>query len=112
MPNERPNLAALLVIAALISSVLIAPFVLLELRYGSHNYSSFPYPLFVMLWLLPMGFVMTIAPIVRSLRTGRSALAHPVTLALRVICLAVFAVLWIGVVQDQMPCFLGVPNCD
>lgn len=28
-------------------------------------------------------------------------------------CLALtLAFLWVGLVSDQMPCFLGVPNCD
>jgi hypothetical protein len=31
---------------------------------------------------------------------------------LRVVFLAFIARMWIGILIDQMPCFLGVPNCD
>jgi hypothetical protein len=101
-----------LLTAGLTSSVLIAPLVLLELRYGTHNYSSFPYPVFAILWVLPPLFVFTIAPLIRPVRPGGSVLAHPMTLLLRVAVLALIGMLWTQLLTDQLPCFLGVPNCD
>lgn len=101
--------------AALIGLVLVAPFAFLELRYNSTQTPSFshlPFPLFGFLWLLPTAFIITAAPIVRAIRSDGGLLAHPVTLSLRVVFLAMIAVMWVGIVQDQMPCFLGVPNCD
>ncbi|HET8546528.1 MAG TPA: hypothetical protein VFL57_00915 [Bryobacteraceae bacterium] len=112
MKNDKLNRIATLTTAAVISSAMVAPFVFLELRYGAQNYSSFPYPLFGVLWLLPTAFVVTIAPVVRSVRTGDSVLSRPVTLVFRTGLLALIAVLWMGLIRDQLPCFLGVPNCD
>ena len=91
------------VTASLTSTILLAPLAFLELRYASQSYSSFPYVLFAVLWLLSFAFVITAVPLVRGRRgsvLGRLAI------------MSVFAVLWIGIVQDQLPCFLGVPNCD
>jgi hypothetical protein len=49
---------------------------------------------------------------VRGLRAGETILAHPIALLLRVAVLAFVAIGWANLVRDQMPCFLGVPNCD
>jgi hypothetical protein len=106
------NITKSVVAAALISLILVAPFAFLELRYGSHNYSNFPVALFGALWLLGTIFLITIAPIVRTVRAGGSLLAHPVTLWLRLVLLAFVAWMWVGITIDQLPCFLGVPNCD
>ncbi len=99
-------------VAAFISLILVAPFVFLELRYGSHNYSRFPIVLFGMLWALGTVFLITVAPIARTVRAGGSLLAHPVTLLFRLVFLVLIALMWGGIVNDQLPCFLGVPNCD
>jgi hypothetical protein len=112
MENHQGNLVNTLRTAAVISSVLVVPLLLLELRFGSQSYSSFPYALFAILWLLPVASVIMIAPFVRSVRAGQSILANPTTLVVRIAFLALFAVLWMLLVRDQLPCFLGVPNCD
>jgi len=100
--------------AALISLLTVVPFAILELRNnsGSRNFSHFPFPLFIFLWLLSIAFIIGGAPIVRTVRAGGSLLAHPVTLLFRFVLLALLAIAWVGVIRDQMPCFLGVPNCD
>lgn len=97
-----------LIAAALTGLILVSPFVALELR---QDRQAFPYPLFAMLWLLPAVFVIAIAPLARTVRCG-GVLAHPATLAIRVVLLALLAILWMGLIQDQMGCFLGAPNCD
>ncbi len=98
--------------ASLISLILIAPLAFLQLRYGSRNYPRFPFELFGMLWFLGAFFLITVEPIVRTVRAGDSLLAHPVTLLFRLVFLTLIALMWEGVVNDQLPCFLGVPNCD
>jgi hypothetical protein len=52
------------------------------------------------------------APIVRTMRAGRSLLAHPIHLALAVVILCFFTMLVVGLIVDQYPCWIGVPNCD
>ena len=87
--------------AALISTALVIPLLYLELR--NIGYTHFPYPLFAVLWLVPAAFVSTAA---------RPFRAHPVVLSARVGFLVVAALFWAVLVNDQMPCFLGAPNCD
>jgi hypothetical protein len=95
--------------AALLSTGLAAPLLYLELRNG---YSNFPYPLFAVLWLVPAAFVFAAAPLARTIRAGESLLANPVVLGARVGFLLLAAFFWTAVVNDQLPCFFGAPNCD
>jgi hypothetical protein len=94
--------------------LLTLPFALLELWHrgsGPGSLGNFPFPLFVLMWVLPMFAVNAVAPIVRG-ATRSSVLARPAGLVLRLAGAAVSATLWALVVQDQLPCFMGVPNCD
>lgn len=101
--------------AALFGLLLIAPFALMEywntpaIRSGE---VGFPVILFFGLWIMPVIFFVGASPTVRSVRAGESVLAHPISLVLRVIFLALLAIGWLNLIRDQMPCFLGVPNCD
>jgi hypothetical protein len=52
------------------------------------------------------------APIVRTMRAGRSLLAHPIHLMLAVVTLSFLTILVLGLAVDQFPCWIGVPNCD
>jgi hypothetical protein len=98
--------------AALVSTALVAPLVYLELQYGRQNYSRFPYELFVILWIVPAAFLLTVAPLVRAFRARESAIGRPRLLMARVSFLLLAALFWTAIVNDQMPCLLGVPNCD
>lgn len=51
-------------------------------------------------------------PIVNTLRAGGSLFAHPLLLLIVVALLFFFAAGVVGLVVDQWPCFMGVPNCD
>lgn len=57
------------------------------------------------------GYVASM-PIVRTLQAGGSLFAHPIHLVIVVVLSFFFAVGIIGMIVDQWPCFLGVPNCD
>jgi hypothetical protein len=60
-----------------------------------------------------MIFIALLMPIVRNLRqAGNSLMANPVGLLLRIVFLLLIAWMWASLLIDQMPCFLGVPNCD
>jgi hypothetical protein len=63
-------------------------------------------------WLPPTIFFLVATPIVRGLRAGEAILAHPIALLLRATFLALLATGWVSLLRDQLPCFLGVPNCD
>ncbi len=97
---------------ALIGLLLVLPFMLMELVNRWNYQEGFPVNLFGMMWLSAVAFVVILMPIVRNVRAGNSLMANPVSLLLRVVFLAFIARMWIGILLDQMPCFLGVPNCD
>lgn len=97
---------------AIMSSLLVLPFMILELVNRRNFNEGFPFPLFGLLWVLPIIFIITLTPIVQTVRTGNSVMAKPISLLLRVALLLFIAWFWSGIVIDQMPCFLGVPNCD
>ena len=100
--------------AGVISFILMLPFAILELMFNTGNRQNVPglIVLFGLLWLFPMAFVVILEPLVRNIRAGNSLMANPVNLLLRVAFLALIAVMWAGLLIDQLPCFLGVPNCD
>ena len=106
------NILTNLRLPTITSFLLILPFMIMEVVNRRNFNEGFPVPLFVMMWLLPMLFILIGMPIVRNLRTGNSLLTNPIILMVRVIFLALLAWMWLGILIDQMPCFLGVPNCD
>ena len=67
---------------AIISSFVVFPFIILEFI----NMGPFP-------------------DFARSFLTALAA-------GLSVVALVLIAYAWVGIVVDQMPCFLGRPNCD
>jgi hypothetical protein len=96
----------------LISLLLVIPFMLLEWVNRRSFNEDFPYSLFGFLWLLSLLFLITMMPILRNVRAGNSLLANPIPLLLRIVFLGFIAWMWLSMMIDQMPCFLGVPNCD
>jgi hypothetical protein len=51
-------------------------------------------------------------PIVKTLQAGGSLFAHPINLIIVAVISVLFAAGVVGLVVDQWPCFIGVPNCD
>jgi len=113
--TETPmNPSATLRTAALGGLVLTAPLVILEsVNQTITTANAFGlFLLFGFLWLLPTLFIVTLMGVIRTARTGESTLTHPVKLILRVAFTALLASVWTTLLLDQLPCFLGVPNCD
>ncbi len=98
--------------AAIISFILVVPFAILELINRRDLLENFPIVLFGVLWFLPMIFIVALIPIVRNVRAGNSVMANPANLLLKIVLLAFIAMMWGGILIDQFPCFMGVPNCD
>ena len=88
---------------ALIGLLATLPFIALELINRRNFDEGFPIPLFVILWLLPTIFLL----LVRNIQ-----IQNKLMLVIRIAFLLAIFVLWIAIIKDQMPCFLGVPNCD
>ena len=51
-------------------------------------------------------------PIISTLRSGGSLFAHPLHLIIVIVISFLFAAGVVGLIVDQWPCFVGVPNCD
>ena len=100
--------------AAIISFILVLPFAILESLFNTVNKQNALglTVLFGLLWLLPMAFIVILGPTVRNLRARNSLMANPLNQLLRVAFLALIAMAWGGLLIDQIPCFIGVPNCD
>jgi hypothetical protein len=97
---------------AIVASLVVLPFVIIEAINTRGFSEGFPLALFVVMWLLPAAFTLVLTPILRRLRAGGRAAAHPGALVPRVLLLILIAWFWLSLVIDQLPCFLGVPNCD
>lgn len=97
---------------AALGFLLTLPFLGLQLinRRGYHE--AVPLPLFAVLWLLAGGFALTLMPLLRHGRAGAEGRPATTRVALRVALLLAIAAVWAAIVQDQLPCFRGVPNCD
>ena len=97
---------------AIISSILVLPFTILELMNRRNFQECFPIALFVFMWLLSLSFILVLTPIVRNSEARNRNIANPLGLLPRIAFLVLVTWVWMAVVLDQMPCFLGVPNCD
>ena len=96
----------------IVSTLLVLPFLVLELVNRRVYQEGFPFPLFLFLWILPLAFIVTLMSTLRDYRERESIPISPMTFLLRGGMLLFLAWLWVSVILDQMPCFLGVPNCD
>lgn len=116
LQNEEPMriLTSDLRSAALISLIIVLPLAFLESLNQVITKQNAPglVVLFGLLWLLPMAFIVILMPVARTLRAGNNLAANPINLLLRVAASALIAMMWVGLLVDQMPCFMGVPNCD
>jgi hypothetical protein len=112
--NPMKNILASFRSPALISFILVLPFMILEFIFNTVNQQNAPglTALFGLMWLLPMVFIVILMPIVRNVRARNSVMMNPITLLLRVACLVFIAMMWGGILIDQWPCFMGVANCD
>lgn len=64
-------------------------------------------------WLLSVvALVFAVAPIVRGVRAGRGIAANPLNLLAAGVISALVVSFVAGIVVDQYPCWVGVPNCD
>jgi hypothetical protein len=64
-------------------------------------------------WLLAVvAFVVSVGPVVRSARAGNGIAAAPINLTVAAAILVVVLSFVGGIIVDQYPCWIGVPNCD
>lgn len=92
--------------------LLVIPFAILEVVNRRGYGEPFPFQLFAMMWLMAFCFAFILTPTVRSLMPARSGSANRSIILPGLASLLLLAWGWIGLIRDQMPCFLGVPLCD
>ena len=68
--------------------------------------------LFGLLWFIASAFVVSLTYLVRYVRSGTAGTVSRNSVLLSAMLVIVFGLALGGLVVDQMPCFLGVPDCD
>ncbi len=110
--QAAPGTLKSFVTSLLISSTLVAPFIVLQWVNRRAFHEEFPFVLFTFMSLHSLFIVLLVTPALRRLRSERNLsalkLGHWAGLVLSAFLMFVYA----DVVIDQLPCFLGVPNCD
>lgn len=98
-------------VAIIIGFLLTLPFFIVEaITTSGFAKSGFPLMLFGMMWFLGSVFVLLILPFVHN-RAKKAAKERPLFLVLKGALLFVIAWMWVELVIDQMPCFLGASGC-
>ena len=103
LPENSRSLRA----EAIASSLLLAPFFILESVTSRGFARGFPAALFIFMWVLGLSFVSILNSLAASGRPASNLL-----FVLKGGALILIGWMWVTLVIDQMPCFLGVPNCD
>ena len=99
-------------IPAIISLILVIPFMVMEFVNRRQFNEGYPFALFFVLWILPFLFILIVMLLARDAKAGVDILARPISLGVKVASMLLIALLWFSLVADQMPCFMGVPMCD
>ena len=108
----RPTRARDLLGATAASVALVLPFILLELINRRVFNEEFPFGLFAILWVVAFSFILILRRVMSDLRSRGTARRRPLSTTVRLASLVFLAWSWVALIQDQMPCFLGVPLCD
>jgi hypothetical protein len=62
--------------------------------------------------LLIAAFSLNLRPLLRIVRAGAGVLARPLNFLVALVTLSFILSIVGGIVVDQYPCWMGVPNCD
>lgn len=95
-----------------ISATLVAPFIALQAVNRRTFHEEFPVVLFTFMSLHSLFIVLLLTPALRRLRAERSLRALKLIHWAGLLLGAFLGYAYADVVIDQLPCFLGVPNCD
>ena len=96
----------------ILSLILLIPWIGLELINRQGMPEEFPVALFITIWFLQAIFIYFLKPVMKNPVKNNFLLQAVTSLWLRVPVLLFVGVIWSIIIVDQLPCFLGVPNCD
>ena len=100
------------VMSLLISLTFVVPFIVLQWVNRRAFHDDFPFVLFTFMSLHSLLIVLLLTPALRRLRSERHLRALKLGHWAGLVVSAVLISAYVNVVVDQLPCFLGVPNCD
>jgi hypothetical protein len=114
---HRPllNMGPLTVRLALVLAfalVLVAPFAAMEAVNSSHAQAELPVLLFTFMFVHAALIAAAVSPAVQQALRTQGITSLSLLHWLGVLAGLILLSIYVGVVLDQMPCFLGVPNCD
>jgi len=92
--------------------LLVIPFILMELVNRRTFNETFPFQLFGFMGVMALAFSFAGSAFLRQLRLGKNNPGAILRLVLLMVVIGLSAWSLTGLLTDQMPCFLGVPNCD
>jgi hypothetical protein len=98
--------------SAVAGLVATMPFMVLQWVNMRDFWTDFPIPVFGSLWIFAAVFLGTIRAVINQARMPGKTVASKMLVVVGMVFAFAVAMVWIGFVVDQMPCFLGVPNCD
>jgi hypothetical protein len=101
-----------LISAAVLGFIFLIPLIALELVNRWKFAESFPFQFFTFAWILQTIFILLLIPIIKKIQSGKSLQKNPIIFILQVAGLLLIAYIWAGLIIDQWPCLMGVPNCD
>lgn len=110
--QAAPGTLRSLVASLLISATLVAPFIVLEWVNRRTFHEEFPFVLFAFMSLHSLFVVFLLTPALRRLQKERSLRALKLGHWAGLLLGALLGYAYVDLVIDQLPCFLGVPNCD
>jgi cellulose synthase/poly-beta-1,6-N-acetylglucosamine synthase-like glycosyltransferase len=108
----RRGTARHLLAPVVLAGILVSPFLILELVNRRAYAEPFPFLLFAMMWLMAFCFTFILLSTIRTLVQRATGSPSRWIVLPGLASLLLLAWGWIGLVSDQMPCFLGVPLCD
>ena len=100
------------VVPFLVCAALVTPFLVLQSINRRTLDEAFPFVLFTFMSLHALLIVQVLRPALRRLWAERSLGALKPRYWAGVLLGLVLVFAYVDVVIDQLPCFLGVPNCD
>jgi hypothetical protein len=100
-----------LTLSAILGILFVLPMMIMEWVNRREYAEDYPFPVFFVLWLLAVTFILIFLSVIHDIKAGAGFFRNPLVL-IKTILLITFAGLLMGIVIDQMPCFLGVPHCD
>lgn len=96
----------------LLGLLCVLPFAVMEIVNLGRIPDPFPYAIFLYLWLMFALFLICLFAIVRLAKSRVNKQERLPALLLNALVLLFTVMSIVYLLADQMPCFLGVPNCD